>query len=62
MDYGEGSASNPGFPDMPDWFRDNRDWHNIIEGLKKHGFSNDEINKIKGENWLSFFRKSFNSN
>jgi microsomal dipeptidase-like Zn-dependent dipeptidase len=62
IDYGEGSASNPGFPDMPSWFRDNRDWHNIIEGLKKHGFSNDEINKIKGENWLSFFRKSFNSN
>ena len=62
IDYGEGSASNPGFPDMPDWFRDNRDWHNIIEGLKKHGFSNNEINKIKGENWLSFFRKSFNSN
>ena len=62
IDYGEGSASNPGFPDMPYWFRDNRDWHNIIEGLKKHGFSNDEINKIKGENWLSFFRKSFNSN
>ena len=62
IDYGEGSASNPGFPDMPSWFRDNRDWHNIIAGLKKHGFSNDEINKIKGENWLSFFRKSFNSN
>ena len=62
LDYGEGSASNPGFPDMPSWFRDNRDWHNIIEGLKKQGFSNDEINKIKGENWLSFFRKSFNSN
>jgi len=62
IDYGEGSASNPGFPDMPNWFRDNRDWHNIIEGLKKYGFSNDEINKIKGENWLSFFRKSFNSN
>ena len=62
IDYGEGSASNPGFPDMPKWFRDNRDWNNIIEGLKKHGFSNDQINKIKGENWLSFFRKSFTSN
>ena len=62
IDYGEGSASNPGFPGMPSWFRDNRDWHNIIEGLQKRGFSNDEINKIKGENWLSFFRKSFNSN
>ena len=62
IDYGEGSASNPGFPDMPSWFRDNIDWHNIIEGLKKYGFSNDEINKIKGGNWLTFFRKSFNSN
>jgi len=30
--------------------------------IKKKLFSNDEINKIKGENWLSFFRKSFNSN
>ena len=38
------------------------DKNSIIEGLKKYGFSNDEINKIKGENWLSFFRKSFNSN
>jgi len=61
IDYGEGSASNPGFPEMPSWFKDNRDWNNIIVGLKKHGFSNQEINKIKGENWLSFFRKSFRS-
>ncbi len=61
IDYGEGSASNPGFPEMPSWFKDNRDWDNIIVGLKKHGFSNQEINKIKGENWLSFFRKSFRS-
>ena len=61
IDYGEGSASNPGFPEMPSWFKDNRDWDNIIVGLKKYGFSNQEINKIKGENWLSFFRKSFRS-
>ena len=61
IDYGEGSASNPGFPEMPGWFRDNRDWNNIIVGLKKQGFSNQEINKIKGENWLNFFRKSFKS-
>jgi len=59
MDYGEGTASNPGFPDMPLWFKDNRDWNQIIEGLEKFGFSSKEINKIKGENWLQFFRKSF---
>ncbi len=61
IDYGEGSASNPGFPAMPTWFKDNRDWHNIIKGLKNVGFNDEEINKIKGENWLSFFRKSFTS-
>jgi len=59
IDYGEGSASNPGFPDMPTWFRDNRDWNNIILGLEKFGFSSEEINKIQGKNWLNFFRKSF---
>ena len=26
IDYGEGSASAPGFPPMPSWFRDNRDF------------------------------------
>ena len=59
IDYGEGSASNPGFPDMPDWFRDNRDWHNIITGLSKTGFNQEEIDKIKGKNWFKFFRQSF---
>ena len=59
IDYGEGSASNPGFPDMPNWFRDNRDWHNIITGLSKTGFNQEEIDKIKGKNWFKFFRESF---
>ena len=61
IDYGEGSASNPGFPDMPTWFRDNRDWDNILSGLKDVGFNDQEINKIKGQNWLNFFKKSFTS-
>ena len=62
IDYGEGSASNPGFPDMPEWFRDNRDWNKILTGLNDFGFSQDEINKIKGQNWLNFFQKSFKPN
>ena len=61
IDYGEGSASNPGFPNMPTWFRDNRDWHNIITGLKNIGFNEEEVDKIKGKNWLNFFRNSFRS-
>jgi microsomal dipeptidase-like Zn-dependent dipeptidase len=46
---------------MPSWFRDNRDWRNIIKGLKNIGFNDEEVKKIKGENWLNFFKKSFTS-
>jgi len=59
MDYGEGSASNPGFPPMPSWFQDNRDWNNILEGLAKTGFSSEDIAGISGANWLEFYRRSF---
>ena len=61
IDYGEGSRTSPGFPNMPNWFKNNRDWQNIIDGLKKAGFNQDEINKIKGQNWFNFFKNSFRS-
>lgn len=59
IDYGEGSASAPGFPPMPAWFTDNRDWPNILAGLKKAGFSDADLAKIAGGNWLEFYRRSF---
>ena len=59
IDYGEGSAAAPGFPSMPDWFRDNRDFANIERGLSKTGLSNDEIAGIMGENWYRFFAENF---
>ena len=59
IDYGEGSASAPGFPPMPAWFKDNRNWSNIIDGLKKTGFSDADLDKITGGNWLEFYRRSF---
>lgn len=58
-DFGEGSASNAGFPDMPDWFQDNRDFGNIAQGLSEVGFSSDEVNGIMGNNWLKFYEASF---
>ena len=54
IDYGEGSAQNAGFPPMPSWFQDNRDWGNILKGLAEVGFSDDDIAKIAGKNWLEF--------
>ncbi len=59
IDYGEGSAAAPGFPPMPTWFRDNRDFDNIEAGLKAVGFAEQDIAGIMGENWLRFFDDSF---
>jgi len=58
-DFGEGSVDAPGFPDQPTWFRDNRDFEGIQAGMRALGFSNTDIAKIGGGNWLSFFERSF---
>ena len=59
IDYGEGSASAPGFPPMPTWFKDNRDFGNIAEGLAKTGLSQSEVNGIMGKNWYRFYKENF---
>ena len=62
IDFGEGSKSNAGFPDMPAWFRDNRDFPNITAGLRAKGFDAADVAKIMGGNWIAFFKKSFAPN
>ncbi|MGB3148368.1 MAG: membrane dipeptidase [Paracoccaceae bacterium] len=59
VDFGEGSAAAPGFPPMPEWFNDNRDFSNIAKGLKGVGMSEDEVSAVMGGNWLRFFGSSF---
>lgn len=59
MDYGEGSKSDPGFPPMPHWFRDNRDFGNLEQGLKATGFNEAEIAGLMGRNWYRFFSENF---
>lgn len=59
IDYGEGSASNAGFPPMPTWFQDNRDFDTIRTGLLNTSLSEDEVNGIMGGNWLRFYEESF---
>ena len=58
-DFGEGSAKSAGFPEQPEWFRDNRDFINIFSCLRRKGFSENEVKRIAGLNWLEFFEKSF---
>ena len=59
IDYGEGSAENAGFPPMPSWFRDNRDFDNLEAGLREAGLGEAEIAGVMGDNWLRFFDASF---
>ncbi len=59
IDYGEGSADAPGFPPMPDWFGDNRDFGTIAAGLAKRGLSEADVAGIMGGNWMRFFAQSF---
>ncbi|SIS89438.1 Zn-dependent dipeptidase, dipeptidase homolog [Roseivivax lentus] len=59
IDYGEGSAAAPGFPEMPGWFADNRDFGTIRAGLCAAGMSDAEAGAVMGGNWLRFFAKSF---
>lgn len=61
-DYGEGSAAAPGFPAMPEWFADNRDFGRIATGLRATGMNDAEVAAVMGENWLRFFDTSFGSN
>ncbi|MBR9871508.1 MAG: membrane dipeptidase [Gammaproteobacteria bacterium] len=52
MDFGEGNKNNAGWPRPLSWFKDNRDFPAIIEGLRRKGFSEGEVEKIMGLNWL----------
>ncbi len=59
LDYGEGSTQQAGFPPQPEWFRGNRDFVGIAQGLRAIGFDEAEVGKIMGGNWLAFFERSF---
>ncbi len=54
-DYGEGSASNADWPRPLSWLRTTADFGNIATGLHDRGFSNEEVQRIMGMNWLHFF-------
>ena len=60
-DFGEGSVSHSGFPKQPNWFKKNQDFKNIIDCLRKTGFSEIEVERIAGLNWFEFFEVSFGS-
>ncbi|MDG3578193.1 membrane dipeptidase [Rhizobium sp. YJ-22] len=58
-DYGEGTASAAGFPSQPQWFTNNADLPNLREGLRRAGFSSEDVAAVMGGNWLRFYTQSF---
>ena len=61
VDFGEGSASNPGFPGMPKFYKNNLDFPNLGSGLRSLGMYDNEIDRVLGGNWLKFFDKNFSN-
>lgn len=59
IDYGEGSADAPGFPPMPGWFNDNRDFGKLRSGLTAAGLDKQIVEGVMGANWHRFFDISF---
>jgi len=65
MRYGRWSRDDrigdpaPSFPERPQWFRDNRDFPGIAEGLGRAGLSDEEVDGVMGGNWLRFFDHAF---
>ena len=51
-------AAEP-FPPQPDWFRDNRDFDRLEEGLAATGLSDTEVAGIMGGNWQRFYDEAF---
>ena len=58
-DFGEGSRELPGFPEMPSWYKGNKDFEILAQGLKNVGFDAAEVANIMGNNWFRFFEKNF---
>tara|TARA_Y100000588_G_C14231450_1_gene915455 strand:- start:1023 stop:2024 length:1002 start_codon:yes stop_codon:yes gene_type:complete len=63
LDIASGSESQTfiGFPTQPQWFQSNLGFSNILLGLRNIGFSDLEVAKIAGGNWLNFFDASLGS-
>lgn len=61
IDFGEGSATDAGFPPMPHWFNDNTDFGTIEQGLLDVGMNKDEVALFMGQNWYRFYSENFSS-
>jgi microsomal dipeptidase-like Zn-dependent dipeptidase len=62
MREGRWTRPDPGpiaFPEQPSWFRDNRDFPRLMDGLVAAGFGTADAALVLGGNWYRFMDKAF---
>jgi microsomal dipeptidase-like Zn-dependent dipeptidase len=59
VDYGAGTAQQPGWLEPPEWFRGPADFPGLAGGLSGAGFSDDEVAGIMGGNFDRLFSETF---
>ncbi len=58
---GPATPDHPGWPDWPEWFQSPGGFRNLFDGLRRKGFSDQELSKVMGGNWLRLFEETFES-
>ncbi len=53
------SSGTASFPPQPEWIRSNRDLTRLADAFGRTGFSEQDIEKLMGGNWLRFYETSF---
>jgi microsomal dipeptidase-like Zn-dependent dipeptidase len=59
IDYGASTTRSTGWEPWPDFYQTPADFPHLAQGLREHGFADDETAKIMGLNWLRLFTDSF---
>ena len=59
MNYGAGSANNPGVAPKPQWLTKPGDLGKVHDGLRQVGFNSEEVDKITAGNWLRVYEEVF---
>jgi membrane dipeptidase len=55
-DYGAHTSAEPGWTELPTWFRNPSHFPQLVAGLHAHGFAPVDVQKITGGNWMRFLR------
>lgn len=59
--FGAGNPSKPGQVPPPDWFRTTAQFPDLVDGLRRAGLGDAEVDKVAGGNWMRLYEDVFRS-